>query len=186
MLYWCTAVLYCTVQWLLHCRHFACRSCGHHGICRTSDYTSCSFRSSWWTCYAVVDHVISQTVILPVVLMVFCAGQFLSDCWCCIHGRWCMCITNCFTKLQCMLHYCKQFGCRHIVIIVLVNGCQTLLPCSCVFHNQQARSTQLGHFSVITNGRLWAMGWRPHVADWGMVCLTAAPGVQLFANSGNP
>jgi len=32
---------------------------------------------------------------------------------------------------------------------------------------------------------LRATGWRPSVADWGVVCLHAAPRVQLFASAGN-
>jgi len=64
---WCCADVqqYCTILYssmtvtLLWHHHFACRSCSDHGICRTSDYTSCTFCSYWWTCHAVVHRTIS-------------------------------------------------------------------------------------------------------------------------------
>ena len=40
-------------------------------------------------------------------------------------------------------------------------------------------------WSSAMNGSLDATGWRPCVADWSVVCLHAAPQVQLFAGKDN-
>ena len=37
----------------------------------------------------------------------------------------------------------------------------------------------------VVSHTIWATRWRPRVADWAMVCLLAAPWVQLSVSTGN-
>jgi len=46
---------------------------------------------------------------------------------------------------------------------------------------QSPGSTQPGHPSVSSGLR--ATEWRPRLADWALICLRAAPRVQLFASA---
>jgi len=36
---------------------------------------------------------------------------------------------------------------------------------------------------TLVSSSLWSTGWRPWVADWGVVCLLSALQVQLFSST---
>jgi len=68
-------------------------------------------------------------------------------------------------------------------------------PCFTIFshYTSQLLNLQLScQFSLVSSVRqemsssLWAMGWRPSVADWGSgMSASCKPRVQLFADAGN-
>ena len=75
-------------------------SCGS-SLCHFSDSLSCQL---WWWC-SLLD---SSCQVLSVALM---------D----------VCITDCFSKLQCILYYWTQLGYHDVVIIILLKDCHVVV-----------------------------------------------------------